>query len=650
VNKYICCSRCLLFCVSVAILFLALPFSGSAATMEERRRQAIQQYAKTIARSRDALERREAAKAMEHYPLPESIPPLIEALADKDQRVRIAAASSLWSLSDQAKEVDAAEVALRKALDDVVPGVQIRASWALQDMGVSSSELIPTWRNVLQNSAKKYDRFWAAYGLIGTEPPITLIQPVLDYAQRDADSEMGERALLKLTATGDRTLIEPMREALATFHPGNGLILHALKTFQPEPDGWIELVLSQTQFDQDRLTLNALGILRNRPRKEEEVLIWLPVVAPFIEEDNTGACSMSMSLLGMAGGHAKDSIPALLDLMVSNPDRNIRRDAARAIGEIGDRSSSFSSELKQSIAQVAKPVLFRHIEEERDRMARVEAIRCLEDLQIEPAEIQPLLVKVAINGNDGNVQSAALAVLGMSGTAPAELISQLAAFQKTAPPILARQTERILKSMSVGRTASPALTASPENKTSQAKALTALRSMDADFDEMAFFRALSRANGAKIRSYLDAGVSPNYRFTSMNNRSALYTLVNSMRACNAKTRPTPQETKDLVRLFLEKGCDPNITDNMGNTPLMGAASKCDAELIQILLDAGADPNATSKFGLTAMESSFMYANDGIDALIAAGARLPADKVDTYKMTYGSNPVVLDMIQRAAEPK
>jgi len=643
-------SRCLLMGVSALLLFTFLPIGSLAETLEERRRFSLQQDAKTIARSRDPIERRDAAKHLSYLPFTESIPPLLEALADGDIRVRKAAANSLWTLSDQAKQVDAAEVALRQALQDAEPSIQIRASWALETMGIPVADLIPTWQAVLQNSANDYERFWAAYGLIGTEPPLSLVQPVLTYAQKDADSKMGKRALKKLVATQDRSLLEPMCEALAAFHPGNGVILQALKTFQPEPDRWIELVLSQTQFGQDRLTLNALGILRNRPRKEEEIAIWLPVVAPFIEEDNTGVCSMSMALLGMAGGHAKDSIPILLDLMVSDPDRNIRRDAARAIGEIGDRSSAFSSELKQSIAQEAKPVLFRHIEVERDRMARVEAIRCLKDLQIEPAEIQPLLVNVAIHGDDGNVQSAALAALGMSGTAPAELIAQLAAFQKTAPSILARQTGRVLKSMSGGRTASPTLTATPENKASQAQAMTALRSMNADFDEMAFFRALSRANAAKIRSYLDAGVSPNYQFTSMNKQSALYALVNSMRACNAKTRPTPQETKDLVRLFLEKGADPNITDNRGNTPLMGAASKCDSELIQILLDAGADPHAKSKLGLTAMESSFMYANDGIDALIAAGARLPADKVDTYKLTYGSNPVVLDMIQRASEPK
>jgi len=643
-------SHYLLIGISVLLLLAFLPTGSSAETMEERRRLSVQQNTKIIARSRDPIERRDAAKHLSYLPFQESIPPLLEALADGDTRVRKAAVNSLWTLSDQAKQVDTAEVALRQALQDAETSIQIRASWALENMGIPVADLIPTWQAVLQNSANDYERFWAAYGLIGTEPPLSLVQPVLTYAQKDADSKIGKRALNKLVATQDRSLIEPMREALATFHPGNELILRALKTFHPEPDRWIELVVSQTDFGNDRLTLNALGILRNRSRKEEDIAIWLPGVAPLIEEDDKGVCSMSMGLLGMAGGHAKDSIPALLDLIASGSDSSIRRDAAAAIGEIGDRSQSFSVELKQAVARDAQQVLVRCIRQESDRSACMAAIRSLAKLQIDPAEIQPLMVDMVIDGKDVLVQNAALQVLGQSGSAPEELILRLADFQKTAPSAFARQTEWVIKSMRAGRTPSPVLAADAPDKKGQAQAMTALRSMDADFDEMAFFRALSLANGAKIRSYLDAGVSPNYRFASMNNQSAFYALVNSMRACNAKTRPTPQETKDLVRLFLEKGADPNITDNMGNTPLMGAASKCDAELIQILLDAGADPNAKSKFGLTAIESSFMYANDGIDALIAAGARLPADKVDTYKTTYGSKPVILDMIQRASEPK
>ncbi len=434
-------SRCLLMGVSILLLLAFLPTGSLAETMEERRRLSLQQDTKTIARSRDPIERRDAAKHLSYLPFTESIPPLLDALADGDARVRKAAASSLWTLSDQAKQAAAAESALRQALQDAETAVQIRASWTLENMGIPVAELIPTWQAVLQNSANDYERFWAAYGLIGTEPPFSLVEPVLTYAQKDADSKIGKRALNKLAATQDRSLLEPMREALATFHPGNELILQALKTFQPEPDRWIELVLSQTDFGNDRLTLSALGILRNRPRKEEDIAIWLPVVAPLIEEDDKGVCSMSINLLGMAGGHAQDSLPALLNLLSAGADSSIRRDAAAAIGEIGDRSQSFPDKLKQSVAREAKPALQRSIRVESDRRVCMAAIRSLAKLQLVPSEIQPLLVDTVIDGKDVLVKTAALQVLGQSGSAPEELILRLAAFQKTAPPALARQTE-----------------------------------------------------------------------------------------------------------------------------------------------------------------------------------------------------------------
>ena len=616
-----------------------------AATMKEMQNRAIKQHTKTIARNRDAAKRKDAAKSLGQIPLPASVPPLIEALSDKAESVRAAAANSLWKISEQA---DPARSALRQALNDSSPTVQIRASWALQNIGVDRSELIPTWQQVLQKGTRDSDRFWAAYGLIGTEEPIVLIQPVLDYAKKYADSDIGETALMKLAKTKDRQIIEPMTKTLSTFHPGNSPILKTLKTYDPKPDDWLNLVLSQLAFNNNRLSLDALGIIRNQPLKEEEIAVWLPKVTPLIHGSDIGVRSMSIALLGMAGGHAKDSTFKLARIMMTDGNADIRRAAAGAIGEIGDRRSTFSEDTKQAIAKDAQTALIQVIENDKDRSTRVAAIRSLGKLQIDLAQTQPMLVRVAIRGNDINVQSTALQALSLSGSAPEEIINQLTTFKNTANPRLARQVESTIKSMQSGRTTSPTLTANAQDKTNQKQALTNLRSMDAAFDEMAFFRALAMADETKIKGYLDAGVSPDYRFTSMNNRTALYALVESMRACNAKVRPTPEKTKNLVRFFLEKGCNPNLTDNMGNTPLMSAASKCDAELIQILLDAGADPQIKSKAGLTALEFSFMYANDGADALIKAGSRLPADKVESYKAAYGSNPAALDLIKRATK--
>jgi len=56
---------------------------------------------------------------------------------------------------------------------------------------------------------------------------------------------------------------------------------------------------------------------------------------------------------------------------------------------------------------------------------------------------------------------------------------------------------------------------------------------------------------------------------------------------------------NLVKLFLEKGADPNCNDGM--TPLMVAAKNSTPEIIRLLLDYGADKNCKSNEGKTAYD-------------------------------------------------
>jgi ankyrin repeat protein len=106
--------------------------------------------------------------------------------------------------------------------------------------------------------------------------------------------------------------------------------------------------------------------------------------------------------------------------------------------------------------------------------------------------------------------------------------------------------------------------------------------------------------------------------------------------------------KDLLRLMLERGADPNQKDKMGNTALIAAAMACDGEVLQMLLDAGADPHAKNTSGLTALEFTFMFANPGAEVLLKAGAKIPPEKVGGYLQAYGKNPAAAKLIKKAAE--
>ena len=58
--------------------------------------------------------------------------------------------------------------------------------------------------------------------------------------------------------------------------------------------------------------------------------------------------------------------------------------------------------------------------------------------------------------------------------------------------------------------------------------------------------------------------------------------------------------KEVLKLLLGNGAEPDKADKKGRTPLHVAASKGEKKLAQILLDGGADPNKANHYGSTAL--------------------------------------------------
>ena len=81
---------------------------------------------------------------------------------------------------------------------------------------------------------------------------------------------------------------------------------------------------------------------------------------------------------------------------------------------------------------------------------------------------------------------------------------------------------------------------------------------------------------------------------------------------------------------------------------MEAASKgCDRELIRAMIKAGAKIDARNAGGLTPFEMGLWMGHDGLEELIAAGYRLPPDKVKMYAEGYKDRPAAQAMIKKAA---
>lgn len=104
-----------------------------------------------------------------------------------------------------------------------------------------------------------------------------------------------------------------------------------------------------------------------------------------------------------------------------------------------------------------------------------------------------------------------------------------------------------------------------------------------------FLEAVSHNNTDKVKEMIQQGMSPN-TFECYFNRSALHI------ACSRGYR-------DVVRVLLENGANPNIRDNNLNTPLHLASSTESVDVVQMLLNYGTNVLLRDSHGLLALDFS-----------------------------------------------
>lgn len=570
--------------------------------IDKEQAASLKENVETLAHDRDAAKRLKAVEWLSNRISPPSIEALANALAsDKDARVRQAAARALWQ--DDKKTVSA-KPQLLKAQDDPDPNVVAQVAGALQAMGMKEAELVGPRKRVLASpDATPNSRFLVARNLVGFESPLTLADAMLAYLEQQAKNytgalsdksrgnvEMVTQALGRLVkTTKDRALIAPLVEALGRMKNAQIPLIKALAMFEPKPDNWTQMLIAQLDAPQYRVREAALYQLRFA-KNEKDVAVWAPRVADMLRDREPSVRVDALWALGSAAGLASAQVEAVV-AAADDPDKSVRRAAARALGEMGENAQAIPAAAKARVQGAARPALTA-MEKDEDSEVR-------------------------------DVAKGALRKFGGGGSGEANVAS--VAIPAPSVP-----------------SASPGVSSGNE-----AAGMAVLRARKVAYEPAQFFRALMEGNLDLVRAFLDAGMSATAPQPDLG--PPLRVMLFGGKGCNAKVRPTRPETIALVKLLLERGADVNGGDKNGNTPLSEAASHgCDRELMRILIKAGAKIDAKNVAGLTPFEIGLWTGSDGLEELIAAGYRMTPEKAKSFAEGYKDRPASLAMIRKATK--
>lgn len=665
------------------VLGLCVSLVPLAAIAQSEDEKLVREHAKTLAKDRDAKDRADAARWLGGRKSPEAVAALAAALSDPDAAVRQAAASALW---DTGEDASAAKPALEKALGDPVAAVTARAAGALAAMGVPDAELAPAWRRALEGARDDATAFVAARGLVGIDPPGTVAPPILAYLAKNADAaahprsgrssldyrdsaEAAEKALERLVRR-DAAPVLPLIANTVRETPASGrYALGALVKAPKLPAGTLDLAL-ESMGSSEAPTRDAALALAGKLTSEKDAARWIPEATRLLGDPDESvrmeACWVLKGMKGLSAGAA----PELVRLLTSDPEPGVRARAAEALGEIGDVSNAVSKTAKVAVASAAKAPLAAAMKDKDHDLAPA-AVGAYNVLYIENAELVAALADAAVSGQDVAARQKALQCLRNRQGQAKGAVPALRPLTQSSDRLIADDARTAIEWIERGGSGSPsairedsagpaAASAGKERSApsrgaskeafastdpaAQERALAALRERRLEFNETAFYRALSEADAEAIRDYLDAGMSANHVFADENRRTPLMVLFFHGAAC-AKGA----EGREIVVRLLRKGADVNAQDEKKNTPLMFAADKCDRETLRLLLKAGAKRDAKNWANLTALQMGIVTGNPGLEELIAAGARLDAATAKAYAEAYKNNPRALALVKKASAP-
>ena len=579
----------LAFCLAAApaFAFLEKLIDGH---IEKQSAEWKRETLETLAKGEDPKERVKAAEWLSGRKDPESIAALAGALSDPDAKVRQAAASGLWRIE---KAAEPARPQLMKALDDADANVVARVAGALQAIGMKAEELAPARKRVFAApEATPESRFLVSRNLVGHEPPVRLGEAMiayLDHAARGYTGSVSDKNRHNVE------LAEKALERLVKRTKDRALIPPLVEALDNAKGSAIILMKTLAHFEP-------------RPEGFTQVLI--------ARLDSPLPGVRYAALTQLRGMKAEKDVALWVPratAMIQDPDSSVRSEALWAIGSAAGLASG---EIEKVVAALGDP----------DKYVRRNAARAIGQIG-EPSQAVPAADKARV--------------------AAAGRPALTAAMERDADPDVRAEAKSALAKL--GNETSVAFAPAPASAPSESSGMSLLRARKVTFEPSSYFRALSEGDVELVRAFLDAGMSP--KDSLMDLGPPMRVMLFAGQACNPNVRPTKAQTKEIVKMLLERGADIDGADGHGNTALMEAASKgCDRELIRTLVKAGANIAATNTAGLTPFEMGLWMGHDGLEELIAAGYRLPPAKVKGYLEGYKDRPAAQAMVRKAASPR
>jgi HEAT repeat protein len=644
---------------------------GSAALAGDSVRDAI----KKLQKAKRAEERQDAARFLGGRADAEAVDALAQALSDRDPSVREAAASALWKTGSEAK---AAEPALRKALEDPEPRVIASAAGALDFMDAATpEELAPARRRALQGARDDYTAFAAARGLIGLDPPRSVLPRLLRYLAREveameamsrpggrSDVEAAEKALRRVAETTDRSAIPLLQDELGRSPASAPWLLKTLALFEPPPERFAQTLVREMRARSAKTRAAALSACLDLSG-DADVAVWAPEATALLLDAEYGVRAEAVSALQEAGGRAAAAAPNLVRLLKEEAAPPARARVAQALGDIGDASQAVPQKTKATVAEQVKDAMVAAVGDKDEDVAG-NALSSYNRLLLPAAEVVDVLARAAEGTGPVQVRWRALQMLRNRQGQAKPVLERVRALTKSPEKRVAEDARTAVEWIERGGPGSPnplaaassqrpapssrataaaAVAPARHDPDAEARGLAKLRELKLPFDEFSFARALGEAQPEAVPAFIDAGVSPGHSFASDSGRSPLILLVFSGQNCSAG-QPTPEPTREVVKALIAAGADLNQTDENGNTALMFAASKCDRATVRLLISAGAKIGLRNKMNFTALEGSIVSGNPGVEELIAAGARLDRQTAKDYLAAYKNNPKALALVKKA----